>query len=91
MQAMALESMRVETMWLTLEDYPKLLGMFSRFRIESVLSIYVGSADLGISMHDSSSQLDLPMKVVDMFGCGLPVCAIDYPWYPYFLASIREH
>jgi beta-1,4-mannosyltransferase len=57
-----LPRVHLRTVWLSVEDYASLLG----------------AADLGLSLHRSASGIDLPMKVADMFGAGLPVCALDY-------------
>jgi beta-1,4-mannosyltransferase len=57
-----LPRIHIRTMWLSAEDYALMLGV----------------ADLGVCCHRSSSGLDLPMKIADMFGASLPVCAYDY-------------
>ncbi len=52
----------VRTVWLEPADYPTLIGM----------------ADAGLCLHQSSSGLDLPMKLADFRGAAVPVWAFDY-------------
>jgi beta-1,4-mannosyltransferase len=56
------KAIAVRTHWLEPDDYPVLIGM----------------ADLGLCLHQSSSGLDLPMKLADFRGAGIPVAAFDY-------------
>lgn len=67
-----LPGIKVLTAWLSNRDYATLLAC----------------ADLGISLHKSSSGVDLPMKVVDMFGAGLPVAA--YSAFESFGELVKE-
>jgi len=57
-----LKAIVVRMLWLEPEDYPTLVGM----------------ADLGLCLHQSSSGLDLPMKLADLSGAGIPVAVYDY-------------
>lgn len=52
----------VITPWLEDKDYP----------------VFIACANIGISLHTSSSGLDLPMKIVDLFGARVPVLAYNY-------------
>ena len=57
-----LQRIAVRTTWLEPGDYPVLVGM----------------ADAGLCLHQSSSGLDLPMKIADFRGANVPVFVYDY-------------
>lgn len=69
------KAIAVRTMWLEPADYPTWIGM----------------ADLGLCLHQSSSGLDLPMKLADLRGAGVPVATYDYaPVLAEVMTSGRE-
>lgn len=57
-----MDHVAIQTGWIDADEYPRVIA----------------AADLGICCHTSASGLDLPMKIADMFGAGIPVCAYDY-------------
>uniref|UniRef100_T1KW61 Vacuolar protein 14 C-terminal Fig4-binding domain-containing protein n=1 Tax=Tetranychus urticae TaxID=32264 RepID=T1KW61_TETUR len=61
--------------WLTTEDYRRM----------------VSSADVGVSLHTSSSQLDLPMKIIDLFGCCVPVLAVSFKCNKFIIIRNYKH
>jgi len=62
MRALNLQRIHLRSLWLEAEDYPA----------------FIGSADLGLCFHRSASGVDLPMKLADFRGAGVPVCTLDY-------------
>lgn len=63
LQPLIEHKVKIITAWLPQEDYPRIIG----------------TADIGVSLHESSSGWDLPMKIVDLFGVGVPAISVNFP------------
>lgn len=52
----------IKNYWFSQKEYPEIISL----------------ADLAISLHLSSSGIDLPMKILDFFGCGIPTISVNF-------------
>lgn len=52
----------IKNHWFSASEYPKIISL----------------ADLAISLHVSSSGVDLPMKILDFFGSGVPTISVKF-------------
>jgi beta-1,4-mannosyltransferase len=59
---LGLRRVHVRARWFSAAEYPAFLA----------------AADVGVSLHRSASGFDLPMKIADLLGAGVPVCALAY-------------
>lgn len=57
-----LKNIQFAILWFQMADYPKIIG----------------SVDYGISLHNSTSGFDLPIKALDYMACEVPCLAYNY-------------
>lgn len=62
LKALSDELVQIHMKWFSAEDYAKMIAC----------------ADFGISVHASTSGVDLPIKVIDSLACHVPVIAYNY-------------
>ena len=70
--ALRLRALTISTIWMEPDEYPAL----------------VAAADVGLCLHRSAAGMDLPMKVMDFFGAGVPVFALNYG--PCLAEAVRD-
>lgn len=61
-KTLGLEKISFVILWFKASDYPKIIG----------------SVDYGVSLHNSTSGFDLPIKALDYMACNVPCIAYNY-------------
>ncbi len=61
----------------TFEKSDKIKVYFKWFK-QGDYPLICGSVDYGVCLHNSTSKVDLPIKILDIFACSVPVLAYKY-------------